>query len=270
MLERKTRGRARRAYLATVAFALAGAGCFPGIHDEHDASGSGGDGGAGTPEVDGGGGSPMTMADDAGRPGPVCTSACSRGATRCASATSLEQCVTGANGCTSFVASPCDSGTVCERLSPAACVDPNWAEWPVSNAASDVGRGAPNLATFVDNQDGTVTDRVTGLMWEQDFHRTIYPTGADFCAALTTAGHNDWRLPTIIELVSIADFSRDTPAIDTTVFPLDIGAGPFWSSTVRAGFGSSLDLLDYFFPFIESSGGFGVPGDPGEQVRCVR
>jgi hypothetical protein len=273
----RARASARHGWLVTVAFAASVVGCFPAHHEKPDA---GEPGDAGTPGMPGqvgdGGGSPSACADAAapdvggGRTGPPCTNACSRGTTRCSSATTLEECVTGANGCTSFVASTCGTGTVCERTSPPACIDPEWAEWPVPNAASDVGRGAPNLATLVDNQDGTITDKVTGLMWEQDFHRTVYPTGAEFCAGLTTGGHADWRMPTIIELISIADFSRDTPAIDTEIFPLGIGAGFFWSSTVRAGFGSSVDMLDYFYPFVENSGGFDGPGQPGEQVRCVR
>jgi hypothetical protein len=273
------RTRMRPAWLASVAFAGLLLGCFP-HHEEPDAAAPDAQGGpAGAPGQDGAarddGGSASAGADASttgggGSPGARCTNACSTGATRCTSRATLETCAMGANGCTSFVASTCPSGSVCERTAPAACVDPEWAEWPMPNSANDVATGAPNLAALVDNQDGTVSDKVTGLMWEQDFHPSVYPTGEAFCESVTTGGYTDWRLPTIIELISIADFSRDQPSLDTTVFPLASGVGPFWSDTVRAGFGSSRDIMDYFFPFVENAGGFGVDGIPGQDIRCVR
>jgi Protein of unknown function (DUF1566) len=58
------------------------------------------------------------------------------------------------------------------------------------------------------NGDGTVTDRVTGLMWQQGHNATRlgwYEARAA-CSALRLGGHNDWRLPSIRELYSIADF----------------------------------------------------------------
>jgi hypothetical protein len=138
------------------------------------------------------------------------------------------------------------------------------------NGASDVAAGAPNLETFVDNLDGTVSDKVTGLMWEQAYHLSVYG-GITFCSTqVTTAGYHDWRMPTLIELISIADFTRDAPSIDTTFFPLSPDAGPFWSWTNAVGFGSQVYIIDYGFPFIEISGGFGVDGMPGQNIRCVR
>jgi hypothetical protein len=232
-----------------------------------DHGGSGGHGDKGEPDA----GRPDTGA--AGAPAPGCTNACSTGATSCASTTTLEICAVGSNGCTAFTASTCSSAFVCEREAPADCVDPQWAEWPMPNGAGDVGNGAPHLETLVDNLDGTVTDKVTGLMWEQAFRQTQFQDEAlTFCqTSVRTAGYADWRLPTLIELFSIADYSRDAPCIDTQFFPLNPGAGPFWSATVPKGFGDHAYILTYdVLVSIQQDDGLGAEGPNGLNIRCVR
>ena len=61
---------------------------------------------------------------------------------------------------------------------------------------------------YVNNGDGTVTDRVTGLIWQQGHNakRLGWYEAHQACADLTLGGHTDWRLPSIKELYSIADF----------------------------------------------------------------
>jgi len=102
---------------------------------------------------------------------------------------------------------------------------------------SDGGLQVGSSPSFVDNGDGTVTDRRTGLTWEKksrdgslhDVDATFTwgqstapfalngSVASDFLAALDTvpcfAGHCDWRLPNQRELQSIADFGRSAPAI---------------------------------------------------------
>jgi len=48
------------------------------------------------------------------------------------------------------------------------------------------------------------------------------------CRELRLLGHDDWRLPTRIELAALVDDSRHEPAIDTSLFP---GALPRWHWT---------------------------------------
>jgi hypothetical protein len=143
------------------------------------------------------------------------------------------------------------------------------------NGAGDVAIGAPHLETLVDNLDGTVTDRVTGLMWEQAFRESDFQDEAQtYCQTqVRTASYADWRLPTIIELLSIADFTRDAPSIDTRFFPFN--SGPFWSSTITKGSGDYDEIFQYDYNFmgggITQSDGLGVPGGPiGQNIRCVR
>jgi len=89
---------------------------------------------------------------------------------------------------------------------------------------------------YKDNGDGTVTDLNTGLMWEQtdDGQRHIFQEAIDYCEALTLplGGYSDWRLPNLGELMSLADFSRYDPAIDTNYFPGCRTSGCYWSSNV--------------------------------------
>jgi len=65
---------------------------------------------------------------------------------------------------------------------------------------------------YQDNGDGTVTDRVTGLMWQQDpGAKQTYEEALKGAAACRLAGHTDWRLPTIKELYSLILFSGTDP-----------------------------------------------------------
>jgi Protein of unknown function (DUF1566) len=155
-----------------------------------------------------------------------CTNACTAGATQCQSGTSLQTCAA-TSGCTAFSASTCAMGLVCERHAPAACVDPNWAEWPMPNGPTEV-----NAESTHDNGDGTVTDNVTGLMWQlaPGTDTFIWSAARTHCSQLPLAGHTDWRLPTLIELVSLLDFSVSFPAVNA-IFSSTLTGGLYWSAT---------------------------------------
>jgi hypothetical protein len=152
---------------------------------------------------------------------------CQEGTTQCIES-DLQTCTSGQWG----TGLACASGLVCERNAPAACLDPNWAEWSMPNCQSDATAGVPNLVSYTDNGDGTVTDNITKLMWQQAVPAALYTwAGAKaFCPTLNLAGHNDWRLPSIIELASIVDLGQSYPSINGTYFPATL-ASVFWSSS---------------------------------------
>jgi hypothetical protein len=134
------------------------------------------------------------------------------------------------------------------------------------NSAADVTAGAPNGESYTDNGDGTVTDKVTGLMWQQAVPPASYTwaNAVAYCPTLTLAGHSDWRLPSVIELVSIVDLGQFSPSINGKYFP-STPANFFWSSSPVAG-SPSLAWLVYFDN--GNTGSVVVSGT--DFVRCVR
>jgi len=99
---------------------------------------------------------------------------------------------------------------------------------------------------FINNNDGTITDLATGLMWQQadDGTSRDWEHALDYAENLSLAGYSDWRLPNAKELHSIVDYSRcpsatNSPAIDplfATTMILDPNGIPgqypyFWTGT---------------------------------------
>ena len=60
---------------------------------------------------------------------------------------------------------------------------------------------------YTDNGDGTVTDNVTGLMWEKGYLKTAWTDAGKAAADDRTGGYADWRVPTIKELYSLMNFT---------------------------------------------------------------
>ncbi|MBU2650411.1 MAG: DUF1566 domain-containing protein [Bacteroidetes bacterium] len=87
-----------------------------------------------------------------------------------------------------------------------------------------------NIPSYTDHGDGTVTDNVTGLMWQQSADlngdgtinvadKFSYQSSLIYADTLALAGYTDWRLPTIKELYSLILFSGlDISGPNPTVF----------------------------------------------------
>ena len=76
-----------------------------------------------------------------------------------------------------------------------------------------------NPPYFTINGNGTVTDSVTGLMWQQkDGGEMTIQRAQHYCDTLTLGGYTDWRLPTAHESFSILNHQYANPAVNTTVF----------------------------------------------------
>lgn len=90
---------------------------------------------------------------------------------------------------------------------------------------------------FTDNEDGTVTDNATGLMWPKDWagvggNLTLEHTwenAIDWANALDFAGHDDWRLPNIHELYVLCQHEYPAPG-QPNIFD-NVPTGDYWSST---------------------------------------
>ena len=109
--------------------------------------------------------------------------------------------------------------------------------------------------TFIDNKDGTVTDLTTGLMWQQETptNEMYWEDAIEYCENLELAGHKDWRLPTIEELISLIAFDRHNPAIDTLFFPSTATHHLQWSSTKCAEYTEAAWLVGFYNGKVDSS-----------------
>jgi hypothetical protein len=69
---------------------------------------------------------------------------------------------------------------------------------------ADRAFGLAGTSRFKDNGDGTITDSITGLMWQKgENERMGWYEAMRKCQTLELAGHTDWRLPNIKELNTI-------------------------------------------------------------------
>jgi len=90
---------------------------------------------------------------------------------------------------------------------------------------------------FTNNLDGTITDSNSSLEWQSvgPVEGLTWQEAINACDQLILAGHSDWRLPHIKEIVSSAVFQRGSEPLNNLFFPdttLDNGFGKYyWSST---------------------------------------
>ena len=112
----------------------------------------------------------------------------------------------------------------------------------------------------------TVVDTTTGLEWQATpFAESMkHADAVQACADLRLGGHDDWRLPTRAELLTLVDDARYSPAIDTDAFP-DTPSAWFWTSTPYA----SDDSYAWFVYFGLGDSGFGLRVS-SNRVRAVR
>ncbi|MUU77159.1 Lcl C-terminal domain-containing protein [Winogradskyella endarachnes] len=92
---------------------------------------------------------------------------------------------------------------------------------------------------FVDNNDGTITDKATGLMWQKidDGNAYNWVDALKYAKNSSLGNYNDWRLPNTKELQSIVDYNKKTfPAIDENYFKCTNPDSWFWTSTTQGDF----------------------------------
>ena len=143
-----------------------------------------------------------------------------------------------------------------------------------------------------DNRLNVVKDDVYKLMWQDSYGKGMsplvipsleeqnshdkpmtYAEAVRYCDDLNFAGYDDWRLPTVNELLSITDDTRFEPAINKAFKNVAYEIGDkggksysfYWSSTKYASGSSSAWIVSFW------NGGDGWDGVSNRCfVRCVR
>lgn len=145
----------------------------------------------------------------------------------------------------------CPGGTACPKDDAAQCPTPGGAcGFDPNDNGGNAGFGVAcgsglvcvasvcKVPQYRSNGDGTVTDLVTGLLWQQQSPADPCPVDGSgmctwdhakaYCATLTLGGSGGWTLPTADQLFSLVDNGFTGAAIDPT---FTNGGFVFWSST---------------------------------------
>ncbi|CDF79468.1 conserved hypothetical protein (DUF1566) [Formosa agariphila KMM 3901] len=125
-----------------------------------------------------------------------------------------------------------------------------------------------NQPSYTDNGDGTVTDNVTGLIWQQNMgDKMSYADAVAFVETFNLGGYSDWRIPTIKELYSLSNFTGrcfgddavdmfidvdyfDQPIGDESIGEREID-GQTWSITEYVGRVMNGDEAVFGFNFVD-------------------
>jgi hypothetical protein len=101
-----------------------------------------------------------------------------------------------------------------------------------------------NPPSYSDNGNGTITDNVTGLMWQKtDGGEMTFENASTYYLSLNLGGYSDWRLPTCVELFSINNYDIVNPAMNTLYFSKTT-AEYWWTSETRADIPSNIWVVN--------------------------
>ncbi len=104
------------------------------------------------------------------------------------------------------------------------------------------GNNNYGINQFIDNGNSTITDKATGLIWQQHDSTTAmnWYEALNYCESLELAGKDNWRLPNVKELHSIVDYSRSP---DTTK---SAAIAPIFSTSTITNEAGKIDYPNYW------------------------
>ena len=110
-------------------------------------------------------------------------------------------------------------------------------------------------------------DARTGLTWQDnrfvESERVTYAQAEKLCKELRLGKHDDWRIPEILELLSIVDYKKYDPAILDGFSIAE--SSYYWSSTQYMGDPDKVWGINF------KDGAASANGKPYDRrVRCVR
>ncbi len=193
---------------------------------------------------------------------PVCDAgkcvACKTGAFACAGKVP-QQCVANAwqlgSACGGQAASSCVGGD---------CLDTRIARWRMPNDPSST----VNPAKFSSPSAGIVHDDVTGLDWQAAVSPPTLAVGmAGYCETLNVDGVGGWHLPSMVELLSIVDYSRATNT-SGSIFPSAFPGNHSGVAAATIGASDRLEL-DAAQQLVGTTASENVTGN-SYVLRCAR
>jgi hypothetical protein len=131
-----------------------------------------------------------------------------------------------------------------------------------SDATNQTGR----YAIF----NGTVNDTFTAIQWEQavSASQMDWASAASYCGNRTTGGLTGWRVPNIVELQTLVDYTISfliTVPINALAFPVNT-YNNVWSATAKAG-----DTENAWYTSFKSLGALIYDlMQVSYEIRCVR
>ncbi|MFM8409301.1 MAG: DUF1566 domain-containing protein [Alphaproteobacteria bacterium] len=200
-------------------------------------------------------------------------------------------CAFDRGGCTPF--------TTDERFPATAqlsCWDVNGNPIACAGTGQDGDVRAGAAQSFVDNGDGTITDLNTRLTWEKlsddgsvhdkdatwDWAQAFSVKLASLNAGAGFAGHTDWRLPNLRELVTLVDHEANFPSVPPVFrancgdnFSANSGAGctvlscsctwpgTYWTSTTVPGYPDNAWAV-----FFDDGANYGEVKTSGNSGSC--
>ena len=144
-------------------------------------------------------------------------------------------------------------------------ISPNQMVQVVIEGIVPENRQITSAARFTVNENMTVTDNTTGLMWDKNTNpqiavgrkdeKTYYRDALNAIAKLNEdnyRGYNDWRLPTILELKGLIDYSGQIKTGFPSGHPFQNICDSYWSKTKVPNKNNCLYALNSSFQAVEN------------------
>jgi hypothetical protein len=168
-------------------------------------------------------------------------------------------------------ASETAGGAACPSLTGPA--DKAYPRWPMPNPPV---ANLPNPFNYTDNGNGTVTDHVTGLVWQKVVSGSAtFASAPAYCSGLTLPAPTGatWQVPTRIQLLSIVDYTTGA-AVDAPFLANGQPPGGKYTWTSTPWVVSQNPAKPQLAWMVNFGGGGGLTSNAASQtstewIRCV-
>ncbi len=110
-------------------------------------------------------------------------------------------------------------------------------------------------------------DKSGGLMWQDDGvtanTKMTWYEASQYCKDLKIGNYDDWRLPTVRELLTLVDYRKEDPAFISQI--RYVHSGDYWTSVTDVS-----DTSDAWLVFFEHGEVDNYDKSHKRYLRCVR